>query len=287
MKIRFWGVRGSIAAPGSKTSDYGGNTSCVEVVEGDRSIILDAGTGIRDLGNEILKNHRGRRQEIALFLSHFHIDHLCGLPFFRPLYRPGTDLHIYGPEGFRKDLRTILADFFSEEFFPVPLSKLPAKLNFHLLNGRTVNRPPFRVASFYINHPGWTLGYVVACRGKRIAYLCDHEPLAHYRHLRRETEGGYRRRLARHLKGLDLLIHDAQFTDNQYPYYKGWGHSPWSYPVRLAEEARVKRLVLFHHAPENNDGYLNRSFRTLRRRLKERKSKLTVLMAREGKTISL
>ena len=287
MKIRFWGVRGSIASPGPLTDEHGGDTSCVEVIDGDRSIILDAGTGIRDLGNEILKNHQGGRKEIVLFLSHFHIDHLCGLPFFRPLYQPGMNLRIYGPKGFGKSLRAILASFFSQEFFPVPLSKLPAKLNLNLLGEQTVDCPPFRIASFFINHPGRTLGYVVTSGKRRIAYLCDHEPVLQYRHLKKGTADGYQRRLARRLQGMDLLIHDAQFTDHQYPLYKGWGHSPWSYPVRLAESAGVKRQVLFRQAPEIDGRHLAQAFPSLKRELKRRGSRVVVTMAREGKTVSL
>ncbi len=287
MQIRFWGVRGSVASPGPRINEYGGNTSCIEVKEGGVSLIFDAGTGLRNLGNHLLRGDNRGSSEISLFLSHFHIDHLCGLPFFRPLFERGRTIHLYGPKGYGKSFRQILSAFFSKEFFPVPLSRIPARLTFLALGEGSIRVSPFRVDSFYINHPGYTLGYVISSKKLRIGYLCDHEPIDQYRHLKRENSKQYQRRLITNLQGIDLLIHDATYTDRQYPTYKGWGHSPWSYAVRLAEAAGVKRLALFHYAPENEDPLLKAAFRSLQQRLALRKSRLRVMMAREGTSVRL
>jgi len=284
VEIRFWGVRGSIAAPGAKTGYFGGNTSCVEVSEGVHSLILDAGTGLRPLGHKFAHRKKMPRH-LHLLLSHYHLDHLVGLPFFRPLYQKGVELHLYGPKGYRQSVRQIIATLFKKEYFPVPLAQLPAKLRLHSLGETSTKIKPFSVQSFFINHPGRTLGYVIQSKGHRVAYITDHEPIRMAKHLRGQSPAAYEQRLLQHLEGVDLLIHDAQYTDRQYLQFKGWGHSPWSYGVSLAERAGIPHVILFHHDPENDDRILKREFRRFKRGRRRKNPKLE--LAREGKVIQL
>ena len=280
MRIKFWGVRGSIATPGLETSFFGGNTSCVTVNAQGKSLILDAGTGIRVWGQQLTR--RGRHREYHLLLSHFHTDHLAGLPFFRPLFERNTRLHLYGPKG-RQPLKRVIADFLAEDFFPVPVSRIPAMLCFHHLSHRSFNIPPFKVTPFRSNHPGKALGYLIQTPKTRLAYLCDHEPIRSFSHIKGVPPSQYEKDLGEKLSDIDLLIHDSHFTDQEYPRYRGWGHSPWSYPLRLAKKYRIKQLVLFHHAPEHNDQRLKNLFEKLNRQ----GIKGSIHLAREGEVITL
>lgn len=282
MEIRFWGVRGSIASPGPKTTYFGGNTSCLEIHTGDKSLILDAGTGIRLLGNTLSQPEGAKALTLHLLLSHFHTDHICGLPFFHPLYEKNTTLHIYGPRENHRQPGAVLNAFFAEEFFPVPISRMPARLQFHALANDRVKIGPFQITTFVVNHPGTALGYRIESAGKKLVYLSDHEPMEKYCHLKHTTRLHYEQSLLQALQGADLLIHDAHFTDSRYPRFRGWGHSPWSYPVALAAAAGIKKLVLFHYAPEYDDSQLKRSFAQLKQQMRREKSPVQVLMAREG-----
>lgn len=250
-------------------------------------LVLDAGTGARGLGDYLITSKAHSLKDVHVLLSHFHTDHICGLPFFAPLYQAKVNLHLYGPKGFRRQPSAILASFFAEEFFPIAVTKLPAQLDFHPLGNETFEINPFQITSFYVNHPGSALGYVIQSKQCRIAYLSDHEPMKQYQHIKQSTLLHYEKLLLEHLGGVDLLIHDAHFTDAEYPNYRGWGHSPWSEAVALAVSCRVKHLVLFHHAPTHSDAMLKKNLRQLQAQLKKKKSPLKVSLAREGTTITL
>jgi len=284
MQIKFWGVRGSIAAPGSDTGYFGGNTSCIELESGGFSLILDAGSGLRPLGHQILRSKASRR-ELHLLLTHFHFDHLTGLPFFRPLFKKGTTLHLYGPQGAHKSVRQIITNLFNNEYFPVPIAKLPGILKLHSLRPGKFKIGPFDIQSFYINHPGRTLAFLITDGRHRIAYVTDHEPIRRFRHLKGRQPAAYEKQLTKRLSGVDLLIHDAQFLDEQYNRFKGWGHSPWSYAWSVATRAQVKQLYFFHHDPDNDDKTLKKAFRRFKRKL--RRSDLKIRMAREGMVLQL
>lgn len=284
MEVRFWGVRGSIATPGSDTGYFGGNTSCVEIRDAERCLIFDAGTGLRPLGHSIVRR-RKRQRELHLFLSHFHLDHLAGLPFFRPLYQKDFTLHLYGPKGYGKSLRQIIATLFKQEYFPVPLSELPAKLRLHSLGEQATRVTPFRVTSFYLNHPGQTLGYVAAAHKHRVAYVTDHEPIREVCHIPKRQRLQYEQNLLKQLEDVDIMIHDAQYTDRLYAKHRGWGHSPWTYPIRLAEEAGIRKLVLYHHDPDQSDRTLKREFARLKRSQGRQNPQL--YLAREGEVMTL
>jgi len=283
LEITFWGVRGSIATPGSDMGYFGGNTSCIAVRAGTNQLILDAGTGLRPLGTSLMRGRQLKRS-YHLLLSHFHLDHLSGLPFFQPLYQKGVSLHIYGPKGNHRSLRQIIATLFNEEYFPLPLKAVPAHLRLHSLREQNKRISGFSVTSFYLNHPGSTLGYIIESNNKRLAYITDHEPIRQYRHCTRESVARYEKRLQSYLSGVDLMIHDAQYLNRQYPHYRGWGHSPWSYAIQLAKSAGVSDVVLYHHDPANDDQTLKHAWA----RLKAQKNRgVKIHLARERQVIRL
>ncbi len=253
MRVRVWGSRGSIAAPGPDTVRYGGNTSCVEVRLDDGFIvILDAGTGARALGMALQEEAPPR---IDLLLTHLHVDHLQGLGFFRPIWSPETELHIWGPPSTMTSLRERVETYFSPPLFPVHLSQVPARTVFHdapegqwTIGGATVTSQP-------IVHPGPTLGFRIEVDGRALTYLTDHEPglAMDLSAVAPEWISGFA--LA---QDAEVLIHDCQYTDEEYRAHVGWGHSSTSQVATFAEKAGAQRLVLFHHDPLHSDDQLDR-----------------------------
>lgn len=250
MIVRLWGTRGSVASPGPETIRYGGNTACVEVRTDDALLVLDAGTGIRRLGTT-LREHRGR---IDLLLTHLHLDHLQGIGFFEPCFRPEIELHIWGPPSTTLDLRERLTRYLSPPLFPVRLRDLGSRVSLH-----DVPSEPFMIGSVTVNgeaiiHPGPTVGYRISADGKTLAYLPDHEPALGAPSFPISPEWTSGHRLAH---GADLLIHDAQYTDAEYPSRVGWGHSSLEQTWAFSVQAAVRRLVTFHHDPSHADDQLD------------------------------
>ena len=251
MKVRIWGSRGSIAAPGPETIRYGGNTSCIEVRgDADETIVLDAGTGARPLGESLMER---QVQRIDLFLTHLHVDHLEGLGMFAPIWSPDVELHIWGPPSPVASLDERIATYFSPPLFPVHLSEVPARVTFH-----DAPRDPWTIGSITITadpilHPGATVGYRLESDGKSLAYVTDHEPALGTDLDAASTSwiSGYA--LAHHA---DLLIHDCQYTEDEYPDHVGWGHPSAAHVASYARRAEVDRLVLFHHHPGHADAEL-------------------------------
>ena len=251
MRVTLFGTRGSLAAPGAETSRFGGNTSSVEVRGSDGTVlVLDAGTGIRKLAVQI-PSSIGR---IDILLTHLHMDHIQGLGFFGPLYDPRIDVHIWGPASSTFPLEARLSRYLSPPLFPVHLRDLP-RVFCHRLP-----RLPFDIRSFQIQtslvcHPGPTLGYRIQSEGAVATYLPDHEPILTVRdHQWREQDwiSGYD--LA---AGADLLIHDAQYTDEEYQQRVGWGHSSFRHAFEFAAAVDAKNLVPFHHDPSPHDEMLD------------------------------
>jgi phosphoribosyl 1,2-cyclic phosphodiesterase len=245
MEVRFYGVRGSIAVSGSR---IGGNTSCVEVKSEGWRLILDAGTGIRALGEEMMRE--GMPQRAAMFFSHLHWDHVQGFPFFSPAWVPGVELTMYGPgANGAQALESVLGRQMEPPNFPVPLGAMRSSKRFEsALDGRTVEVGPFRVTPFDIPHPNGCLGYRVEAGGHVFVYATDVELS-----LETLTPG-----VARMMEGADALCLDAQYTPDEYagqkgPPKKGWGHSTMVDAARVASEVRARRLLLFHHDPAHND----------------------------------
>lgn len=274
MKITLWGTRGSVASPGPETTRYGGNTSCVEVRGGAGALlVMDAGTGIRRLGTTVEPGI----PRIDLFLTHLHMDHLQGLGFFGPLYRPGQEVHIWGPPSPTVDLHGRLTRYFSPPLFPVRLRDLPCRLSLHDVPDEPFEIRGLEIRGDFICHPGPTVGYRISEGKNSIAYLPDHEPGLGSAHLP-ESEAwisGYDV-----CAGVDLLIHDVQYTEQEYADRVGWGHSSVHRALEFAHAAGARRLVTFHHDPSHNDAQCDELLESAR----SASTKVLVLPGLEGAT---
>jgi phosphoribosyl 1,2-cyclic phosphodiesterase len=251
MKVILWGTRGSQASPGPDTVRYGGNTSCVELeAVPDARVMLDAGTGLRLAGNALPSEVR----RVDVLLTHLHMDHIQGLGFFSPLFRGDFEVHIWGPGSATADLRSRLARYMSPPLFPVRLPELPCHLQLHDLTDGSVEIPGFTVTAQLVCHPGATVGYRLEDSVGSLAYLPDHEPVLACRRFASSPEWCSGLELA---TGVDVLIHDAQYTDEEYAERVGWGHSTLNHAMAFARLAQVKHLVAFHHDPAHDDDTLD------------------------------
>lgn len=251
MKATIWGCRGSVPTPGRRTIRFGGNTSCVSVeLEDEALLVLDAGTGIHELGKTV-EPAAGR--PIHVCLTHLHLDHFEGLRFFEPLWWPESEVHIWGPPSPIESLSQRIARVFSPPLFPVQLSDVPCSLTFHDVPAGTWELGSARILAEPVIHPGPTLGYRVHVCGRTLAYIPDHEPFLGGDEVERPSEwlSGYTV-----AADADVLVHDAQYTAEEYATRVGWGHSTIDHAVRYAQEAAAKQLVLFHHDPLRSDGEL-------------------------------
>lgn len=257
--VTFWGVRGTIPTTQTRNARYGGNTSCVEMRIGDQRLIFDAGTGLYPLGEDATLT------DMDIFLSHTHIDHILGFPFFSPAYRQGTAIRLWAghlkPEGLR--LREVLSRIMSPPIFPLTLDFLKADLSFYDFNaGETVQAPHLAAAGITIttlplHHPDRATGYRVQFGTKSACYITDIE----------HTRNGLDQALIGFVQDADLLIYDSTFDDKDFDRFIGWGHSTWQQATRIANAANVKSLALFHHDPARTDDQLDTrliELRTLR-----------------------
>ena len=253
MKVTLWGTRGSLATPGPDTDRYGGNTSCVAVRGREGTVlVLDAGTGIRRMAATIDTSVR----RVDVLLTHLHMDHIQGLGFFAPLYRPDVEVHIWGPASTNLSLRARLMRYLSPPLFPISLRELPCKLILHEVPCGEVDIGEFRVTSALVCHPGLTVGYRISdATGSVLTYLPDHEPALGARAFpslpRAWTSGGA---LA---EASDLLIHDSQYATHEYSGRVGWGHSSLRHMLDFGTLTEVKHLVPFHHDPDHSDADLD------------------------------
>lgn len=255
-RLTFWGTRGSIPTPGPQTMRYGGNTACISIAGDDgRLLILDAGSGLRPLGHELMGRPRARLAADIL-LSHTHWDHIQGLPFFKPLSARGNRFCVYGAAQEGVPLQEILRRQMDPMVFPVPLEALAAKIEVNDIGEGEVPLSDFRVRAFRLRHPGTTFGYRVgpAAGGPEIAYLTDNELGSGGTY---PVSDDWRERLVQFLAGTDTLIHDAMYSDQFIQSRAGWGHSSPRQAVDLAADAGCRRLMLFHHEPEHDDATLD------------------------------
>jgi phosphoribosyl 1,2-cyclic phosphodiesterase len=255
-RVRFWGTRGSIPTPGPQTARYGGNTACVSLSGPDgRLVILDAGSGLRPLGHELMA-HRNGAITADILLSHTHWDHIQGLPFFKPLSAPGNTFCIFGAAQEGVALEEILRRQMDPMVFPVPLRALAAAIQVKEITEGEVVLSGLTVRAFRLRHPGTTLGFRLApeAGGRDFAYLTDNELGEGARY---PVGADWRRRLVEFLGGADTLIHDAMYAEQIVQARCGWGHSTPRQAVRLAVEAGCRRLILFHHEPEHDDAALD------------------------------
>jgi phosphoribosyl 1,2-cyclic phosphodiesterase len=260
VRVTVWGTRGSLPAPGPETTRYGGNTSCVEVRGRDGSVVvLDAGTGIRRLGPAIGPEVR----RIDLLLTHLHLDHIEGLGFFAPLFRRGLEVHVWGPASTTLDLRARLTRYLSPPLFPVRLRDLPCQLELHdVASADRLRIGALEVRAALVCHPGPTVGFRISEGDASLAYLPDHEPALGAIDFPRNPEWTSGFDLA---ADAALLIHDAQYGDEEYAGRVGWGHSSLRDLLAFAAAARVARVVPFHYDPAHTDAELDRRFDAARR----------------------
>ena len=249
IQVRFWGVRGSISISDPKSVRSGGNTSCLEVQCGDRLVILDAGSGLRYLGNKLMAS--GQTVNTDIFLTHTHYDHVCGIPFFKPFFNPQNEFRIWAghllPD---MDLRGVLSALMTSPLFPVPLEIFQAKIEFHdFLVGDNLNSgPDVAVRTASLNHPDGATGYRIEYRGQSICYLTDTEHIA----------GKLDQNILQLIDGADMVIYDSMYTEEEYKNCVGWGHSTWEAGADLCDAAGVPQFVIFHHDPDHDDDFMDK-----------------------------
>ncbi len=286
-RLKLWGVRGSIPVPGLTTARYGGNTSCVEVRADGEIIVLDAGSGIRLLGMALEQEFGSRPINLTLLITHVHWDHIQGFPFFLPAYNDKNEIHILGYDGADSGLREILKGQMATPFFPVRLYDLPGKIDISRLDEMDFQIGKVRVCAKLMNHPGVCMGYRLFTSNGSIAYLPDNEPYDSFilhsaksdllspEQTRKRAEKE-RAELVEFLRGSDILILDAQYTDEEYKEHLGWGHGSLSGVVSLALDAEARKLVLFHHDPNHDDAVVDTML-----------AKAKALVAKSGKSLEV
>lgn len=279
MKIKFWGARGSIPVSGRAYNKYGGSTTCVSVrSKKDELIIIDAGTGIRALGKELLKN---RYNELTMLFTHSHWDHVIGFPFFAPIYRKNTRITMKGCSFSSDSVREIVAKTMQPPGFPVKFDEIAAKFKFDTVCSSGWDMGGMDVSPIELSHPNQGLGFKFHERGRNFVFLTDNE--LKFKHLGGRSFDEY----AAFARGADLLVHDADYTEAEYPKRKSWGHSTCEQAVELAIRADVVSLGLFHHNQERTDAAIEKILVACAKKIKAAGSKLKCFAVREGAEIKL
>jgi phosphoribosyl 1,2-cyclic phosphodiesterase/CheY-like chemotaxis protein len=294
-RIKFWGVRGSVPAPGPETVFYGGNTSCVELRADGELIILDAGTGIRQLGRQLQQEFGERPIRMTILVTHTHWDHIQGFPFFSPAYDPRNQVRILAFEGPRKGLEATLSIQMESPYFPISMREMPGNIEFEELKALEFQIGKVPVTATFMNHPGVCVGYKLNTSAGTIAYFPDNEMFARLRsgaadHERKEQEDFARQqdaKLQEFIAHADVVISDAQYDAAEYAEHVGWGHSCVDDVVDMAIAAQVKQLFLFHHDPDHTDAQIAQMLAAARKRVTEARSPLIVEAAREGLEVTL
>jgi phosphoribosyl 1,2-cyclic phosphodiesterase/ActR/RegA family two-component response regulator len=292
-RLKFWGVRGSMPAPGPETVHYGGNTSCVEVRVGNEIIILDAGTGIRKLGLALAEEFKDRPLSLNVLITHTHWDHIQGFPFFPPAYNLNNKIAIYGFEGARQGLQSTLSSQMENPYFPISMQQMPGTITINELKEMSFKVGDVKVKALFLNHPGVCTGYRLYTPGGSISYLPDVELFQQLRTSRQIAEGAARqqdidsvpeedRNVLEFVRDSEVLIIDSQYDAGEYGQHIGWGHSCFEDGVTLAVQAGVRRLFLFHHDPDHSDEQVSRMVARARELARRRHSPLIIEAAREG-----
>lgn len=291
LRVRFWGTRGSIPSPGRSTVRYGGNTPCVELrTSEDRLIILDAGTGIRELGLALTHDRNGASPPVAadIFVTHAHWDHIQGLPFFAPVFERGNRFTIWGARTMATSIGRVVRDQMSPVVFPVAFDELGASIDFRELEaGDECHGAGYTVRATAVRHPGGALGYRFTDHGaptRALVYISDNELDEDAKY---ESPAGWRDALVAFVHRAELLVHDATYTAAEYARHRGWGHSTYEDAVRLALDADVGTLALFHHRPERSDDELERRVDDCRAIVTAEGGRLEIVAAAEGLTLDV
>ena len=283
--VRFWGTRGSIATPGPATVKYGGNTACTEVRCGQHLLILDAGTGIRMLGLSLQEEFEGRRLKGHIFVGHTHWDHIQGFPFFAPAFNADNEFTIYSLHGAEKPLERIFRGQMDSDYFPVRMTDMKANLKFSELESDVDLGGP-RVSYVFLNHPGLAVGFRIRFEGRSLTYISDHESYG-----RLNPEGQHPNPMDLEIEqfaaNTELLISEAQYTEEEYEEKRGWGHSSFLDVLERAAHARAKALAVFHHDPSHEDQFLDNVEAYCNQTVQERNYGFRCFLAREGMTVEL
>src|SRR5256714_3788677 len=296
-RIKFWGTRGSIAVPGPKTLQYGGDTTCVELRADSEVIVLDAGSGIRRLGVALQKEFQERPINLSLLITHAHWDHIQGFPFFRPAYDPKNEIRILGFDGAGATFREIMTEPMRSPFFPISMRELSAETEITRLTEMKFSLGKLDIHAAFVNHPGVCAGYRIFTSAGSIAFLPDHEPYEFFLHVARgkqlsaeqarEIATDQHAALVQFLRGSDILILDTQYTDQEYTTHIGWGHGSISSAVSLALEAKVQTLLLFHHDPSHDDKMVDTMVESARELVIKSGRHLEVAGAQQGSELLL
>jgi phosphoribosyl 1,2-cyclic phosphodiesterase len=277
--VDFWGVRGSVPSPGPTTTRYGGNTSCVSITADDKILILDAGTGIRNLGSAIISKPD---LEIFVIVTHSHWDHIQGFPFFTPIYQPNRPVHMFPTLHKKNVVLASLIDQMDGAHFPITPDQVPSNFNFVTENPlEFLGSNGFHLEMVPMNHPGKAFGYKITIDDKIICYFTDNEIDPPYEKSIELNE------LTNQCRNADILIHDAQYTEDDMPLKHGWGHSLISQVTELGKSAEVKNLVYYHHDPERTDDLLDKELEKAAKTLKENGSSVQPYFAYEGLKLTL
>ncbi len=300
MDITFWGVRGSYPVPGPNTVRYGGQTSCVEVRSGTNCLIVDAGTGLRELGRKLARQQMaGGTSHYHIFLSHVHWDHIQGLPFFEPAYIQGSKISVYALRAASDEIQQVVSGITRHEFFPMALERVPAEFEFHnVVPKQPVHVMGFEIRPILLNHPFGAVGYRIIADGTSWAYVSDTAPFSdvlHKQHFlpgpEKLTEDDRARLqeikgdLIAALHGTDTVVYDTHFTIEEYHQFPHWGHSTPEHALEICTGIDVRRLVLFHHAPSHTDDMMDEIAEIYR--VRGEAVDLEVIASREHMTLSI
>lgn len=259
MKISIRGVRGSIPTCSSDTEHYGGNTSCIDIEEDGWVLVLDGGSGMRQSNT----GNRPANKRVDILLTHLHLDHIMGLGFFKPLYDPQMEVHIWGPASSAQSLISRLSRYLSPPLFPVRIRDLLCQLSLHEIDNSVFEVGPFTIQSAYVIHPGPTVGFRITGKHSVFTYIPDHEPALGRQGIIKDHKWISGFSLA---SEADLLLHDAQYSIEEYKTKIGWGHSSMDDTLLFASRTGVKKLLLAHHDPSHSDEHLNELFAGLKKR---------------------
>lgn len=288
LRLQFWGTRGSIPTPGPRTVRYGGNTPCVEVrTSAGWLIILDAGTGIRELGRSLIGRANGAAIAGDIFLTHAHWDHIQGIPFFGPIFQRGNHFTIWGSRSLETSIARVVRDQMSPVVFPVTFEELDATIDFCEIAEERLDGNGYEVRAFSVRHPGGALGYRFTERNdgsRALVYISDNEIGQGAKY---DTREGWRDDLVEFVRGAQVLVHDTMYTAQEYDHFRGWGHSTYDDAVALALDGEVERLVLYHHKPERSDDEVDRCVAECRALAQQRGGRLEVLAAAEGMSLTV